>query len=121
MHIINEKAPHFITGTESWLNSSVFSNEVFPNNYHIFRKDILECYIMQFKLIFYHIFTHPPQLHVATIKDSSLFLPGSTATTTHFCHQPSESGTPSLSKLLLLKMLMTFRLNYTHAHLHTHN
>ena len=64
---------------------------------------------------------HRPQLHVATIKELSLFLPGSTTTTTHFCHQPSESGTLSVLKLLLLKMLMTFRLNYTHAHSHNHD
>ena len=44
MCIINEEAPHFIAGTESWLNSSAFSNEVFPNNYHVFRKDRLDGY-----------------------------------------------------------------------------
>ena len=64
-------------------------------------------------------YLHP--LSTITRGDNQRFLPGSTTTTTHFCYQPSESGTPSLSKLLLLKILMTFRLNYTLAHLHTHN
>ena len=53
-----------------------------------------KCYIMQFQLTF--TISSPilhNYIHVATIKDSSLFLPGST-TTTHFCHQPSESGKP---------------------------
>ena len=33
---LNEEAPHFIAGTESWLNPSVFNNEIFPNNYQVF-------------------------------------------------------------------------------------
>jgi len=39
MNTINEEAPHFIAGTESWLNSSVFNNEKFSNNYQVFCKD----------------------------------------------------------------------------------
>ena len=48
------------------------------------------------------------------------FIPISTRVNCYhsFLPQPSESGTPSLSKLLLLKMLMTFRL-ITHMHIYT--
>jgi len=44
VNTLNEEAPHFIAGTESWLNSSVFNNEIIPNNYQLFRKDRADGY-----------------------------------------------------------------------------
>ena len=37
--VIDQHKPHIIFGTESWLNSNIESNEIFPNGYKIFRKD----------------------------------------------------------------------------------
>jgi len=31
--------PDIIFGTESWLSSTFHSNEIFPHNYNIYRKD----------------------------------------------------------------------------------
>ena len=37
--IIDQEEPDIILGTESWLNYSVNSSEIFPPEYTIFRKD----------------------------------------------------------------------------------
>ena len=37
--VIDQHKPDIIFGTESWLNSKIESNEIFPNGYKIFRKD----------------------------------------------------------------------------------
>ena len=37
--VIDQHKPDFILGIESWLNSNIESNEIFPNGYKIFRKD----------------------------------------------------------------------------------
>ena len=37
--VIDQYKPDIIFGTESWLNSNIESNEIFPNGYKIFRKD----------------------------------------------------------------------------------
>ena len=42
--MIVEYAPDIIAGTESWLTPSIYSNEVFPDNYNVFRKDHLDGY-----------------------------------------------------------------------------
>jgi len=39
IHLIQSETPHFIAGTETWLNSTVYSSEIFPCNYQIFRAD----------------------------------------------------------------------------------
>ena len=39
INTLDEEAPHFISGTESWLNPSVFDNEIFPDSYQVFCKD----------------------------------------------------------------------------------
>ena len=36
--------PHFISGTESWLNSTVLSSEIFPSEYQVFRSDRTDGY-----------------------------------------------------------------------------
>jgi len=38
-NVIYNEAPHFIAGTESWLKPRVYSSEVFPPDYEIFRND----------------------------------------------------------------------------------
>ena len=37
--MIEEHTPDVITGTESWLTPSIYSNEILPANYYVFRKD----------------------------------------------------------------------------------
>ena len=37
--VIDQYKPDIIFGTESWLNSNIESNEIFPNGYKLFRKD----------------------------------------------------------------------------------
>ena len=37
--MIVEYAPDIIAGTDSWLTPSIYSNEIFPDNYNVFRKD----------------------------------------------------------------------------------
>ena len=37
--VIDQHKPDIIFGNESWLNSKIESNEIFPNGYKIFRKD----------------------------------------------------------------------------------
>ena len=37
--MINAETPHFIAGTETWLNSTVYTSEIFPSNYQVFRAD----------------------------------------------------------------------------------
>ena len=37
--LIQTQSPHFIASTESWLNPTINSSEIFPPNYQIFRKD----------------------------------------------------------------------------------
>ncbi|CAB4045321.1 RNA-directed DNA polymerase from mobile element jockey-like, partial [Paramuricea clavata] len=37
--IIDKHEPDIIIGNESWLHSGIASNEIFPDNYNIFRKD----------------------------------------------------------------------------------
>ena len=37
--VIDQHKPDIILGIESWLNSNIESNEIFPNGYKIFRKD----------------------------------------------------------------------------------
>ena len=37
--VIDQHKPDVIFGTESWLNSNIESNEIFPNGYKIYRKD----------------------------------------------------------------------------------
>ena len=44
INILNEESPDFIAGTESWLNSSVFNNEIFSDNYQAFHKDRTDGY-----------------------------------------------------------------------------
>ena len=39
VHLIHSQSPHFIAGTESWLDPTTFSSEIFPTNYQVFRKD----------------------------------------------------------------------------------
>ena len=41
---MDEEAPHFIAGTESWLNPSVLDDEIFPDSYQVFRKDRADGY-----------------------------------------------------------------------------
>ncbi|XP_033116468.1 uncharacterized protein LOC117116516 [Anneissia japonica] len=39
-HVLLEtEKPDIVTGTESWLNSSIASGEIFPPNYQVFRRD----------------------------------------------------------------------------------
>ena len=52
---------------------------------------------------------------------SQRFIPISTRVNTHFCHLLLKCGTPSLSKLFQLTMLITLSLNYAHAHIYTHS
>ncbi|CAG2211723.1 unnamed protein product [Mytilus edulis] len=37
--LIDNADPDIIVGTETWLNSEIFSPEVLPNNYNVFRRD----------------------------------------------------------------------------------
>ena len=37
--LINTETPQFIAGTETWLNSSIYTREVLPPNYQVFRAD----------------------------------------------------------------------------------
>ena len=39
VHLIHSQSPHFIAGTESWLDPTTFSSEIFPTNYQVFWKD----------------------------------------------------------------------------------
>ena len=39
INALDEEAPHFIAGRESWLNPSVLDNDIFPDSYQVFRKD----------------------------------------------------------------------------------
>jgi len=39
LNIIYNVSPHFVAGTETWLNPSVYSSEVFPPCYELFRND----------------------------------------------------------------------------------
>jgi len=39
MHLILSESPNFIAGTETWLNSNVYNNEIFPQDYQVFRVD----------------------------------------------------------------------------------
>ena len=39
IYMINAETPHFIAGTETWLNSTVYTSEIFPSNYQVFRAD----------------------------------------------------------------------------------
>ena len=39
VHLIHSQSPHSIAGTESWLDPTTFSSEIFPTNYQVFRKD----------------------------------------------------------------------------------
>ena len=39
VHLIHSQSPHFIAGTESWLDPTTPSNEIFPVNYQVFRND----------------------------------------------------------------------------------
>ena len=39
VHLIHSHSPHFIAGTESWLDPTTLSNEIFPVNYQVFRND----------------------------------------------------------------------------------
>ena len=36
VHLIHSQSPHFIAGTESWLDPTTLSNEIFPVNYQVF-------------------------------------------------------------------------------------
>jgi len=38
--LIHSHDPHFIAGTESWLNPTITSAEIFPSNYQIFHIEI---------------------------------------------------------------------------------
>ena len=42
---IAEYAPDIIASTESWLTPSIYSNEIFPDNYNVFKKDCLDGYV----------------------------------------------------------------------------
>ena len=44
LHLIESESPHFISGTESWLNSTVLSSEIFPPEYQVFRSDRTDGY-----------------------------------------------------------------------------
>ena len=37
--IMSEHQPAIVIGNESWLNSNISNNEIFPENYNVFRKD----------------------------------------------------------------------------------
>ena len=39
LNMIEAESPHFIAGTETWLNPSVYSSEVFPSDYLVFHND----------------------------------------------------------------------------------
>lgn len=39
IHLIHAETPHFIAGTETWLNPNVYTSEIFPPNYQVFRRD----------------------------------------------------------------------------------
>ena len=40
--MVNSTKPHIILGTESWLDSSFSSSEVYADNFTVFRKDRYE-------------------------------------------------------------------------------
>ena len=42
LHLIETETPDIIAGSETWLNSSVSSSEIFPANYNIYRSDRLK-------------------------------------------------------------------------------
>ena len=44
MNLINTYHPDIICGTESWLNSNIFSSEVFSSGYNVYRKDCADGY-----------------------------------------------------------------------------
>ena len=37
--VIHEHKPDIILGNESWLTPDIGNNEIFPDNYNVFRKD----------------------------------------------------------------------------------
>jgi len=39
LQLIESESPHLISGTESWLNSTVLSSEIFPSEYQVFHSD----------------------------------------------------------------------------------
>ena len=42
--LIEDADPDIIVGTETWLNSEIFSSEVLPSNYNVFRRDRKDSY-----------------------------------------------------------------------------
>ena len=44
LHLILSESPNFIAGTETWLNSNVYNNEIFPQDYQVFWVDRADGY-----------------------------------------------------------------------------
>ena len=44
MQLILSESSNFIAGTETWLNCNVYSNEIFPQDYQVFRVDRADGY-----------------------------------------------------------------------------
>ena len=41
-NIIERSKPDIVIGTETWLKPNIHNNEVFPENYNIYRKDWID-------------------------------------------------------------------------------